>query len=213
MKKLSLALAALALLATPSIALADAIPYANKGTVNPTVYNFVAGFDGDIWGYFIGGDAEFGSMTNMSIAGGAYNPPDPGTFQNHSTLVGAEVLFASGVTAGDTIDLKLSVSILNPLGPPVLSFELFSNPLSNPDLNNRVYATAYTGSIGDCDEAGANCTYIGWEDKLVGSDWDYNDHQFVFKGVSTNDVPDGGSALALLGVALTGLGVMRRRLS
>jgi len=206
MKKLSLALAALALLAAPSRALADAIPYSPIGTPNTDVYSFVAAFDGDIYGYFLGGDAGYGSVVSMSVNDGAYGG---GVFQNHNTAVGAQVLFASAL-AGDILRLKLDVST-DPNGPPPFDFTFFSDPDDNPLGLQHIYATAYTGAIGGCNVLGTTCTYVGWEDLVALGDRDYNDHQFLFKGVTT--VPDGGPALALLGVALTGLGMLRRRLS
>ena len=41
------------------------------------------------------------------------------------------------------------------------------------------------------------------------NDRDYNDHQFVFIGVRS--VPDGGVTLAMLGMAIVGLGMLRRK--
>ncbi len=45
--------------------------------------------------------------------------------------------------------------------------------------------------------------------------FDFNDHMFVFTGVTTaqsNPVPDGGMTFAVLGMALGGLGLLRRKL-
>ncbi len=59
--------------------------------------------------------------------------------------------------------------------------------------------------------------WIGLDDYGAGPDRDFNDLKAkltVSKIVpDTHGVPDGGSALALLGIALTGLGVVRRRFS
>jgi hypothetical protein len=58
---------------------------------------------------------------------------------------------------------------------------------------------------------------VGFEDisplGAPGNDRDYDDHQFVFVGVrGVPSVPDGGATLAMLGLAVTSLGLLRRKL-
>lgn len=217
MKKFSLVLAALALLATPAKTLAGPIPYPTPGTENPATYTFTATATGNVVAYFYGASASYGSLLSMSVNGGAYNPP-AGALQNHLTPIGTSANLGA-VTIGDVLVFQLAVSTTNPNGPPPTDYSLYSNKALNSDLKQHIYSTDFSGVIPTTAVSCIGCTYIGFEDIIPAtnppSDLDYNDHQFVFQNVGLNQtsVPDGGSALALLGVALTGLGMLRRRLS
>jgi len=46
---------------------------------------------------------------------------------------------------------------------------------------------------------------------LASSDHDYNDHLFVFTGLTNHGVPEGGMTLGLMSLAIGGLGLLRRK--
>ena len=83
----------------------------------------------------------------------------------------------------------------------------------NSDEQEHAQASAFTaGPYGIPDG-----TLVGFEDivPFSRSDRDFNDHMFVFTGVTTaqsNPVPDGGMTFAMFGMALGGLGLLRRKL-
>jgi hypothetical protein len=201
MKKFILVLVALGLLAVPTTVLAGPIPYPNVGTLNPATYTFTATATGDIIAYFYGSSADYGSDIGLivdNLSQGIYG------LENHASYYGEPLVLnlPGGVHAGDVLEFELRV---NPGG--LLSHSVFSTPSDNFLGLQHVYSTSWGGDA--IIPAG---TYVGFEDSTLLADWDYNDYQFVFTdvGVST---PDGGSTLALLGAALAGIGLIRRKLS
>ncbi len=204
MKKMiaAFAVAALGSLALPTTAAADYIPYAGVGDENDATYSFTAAATGDIVAYFYGQSAGYGSIIEL-WADGVFKGSG---LQNHDTAPGTALVLGS-VTAGQTLEFRLGVSF-DPAGPPPLAYTLSSNPLNNPGGSQHIYSSAYTA-----DFAIPDGTYIGFEDiqPITGSDYDYNDHQFVFTNVGVVTTPDGGATLALLGGALMALGAARRR--
>ena len=84
----------------------------------------------------------------------------------------------------------------------------------NLDKLQRVYSLAVAG--GDAYAGSPADTFVSWEDRGPGGDWDYNDDAFIFTGVTprfrTSGVPEastwammlagfGGLGFAALGVA------------
>jgi hypothetical protein len=58
-------------------------------------------------------------------------------------------------------------------------------------------------------------TFVAFEDlPFPGSDFNYNDEDFVFTDVSVavNSAPDSASTLTLFGMGLAAVGMLRRRL-
>jgi hypothetical protein len=209
MKKIILVLVALGLLAVPAAVIAGQITYGYPGTINPVVYSFTAASTGQIVGYFYGYDAAYGSDVALVLS----NVSQGYSLYNKVTAVGDSVVMGN-VNAGDILEFTLRVNTSG--GDPASHYDyiLSSNPINNSDSKNHVYATAW--SAGDVPGTSAyipDGEYIAFEDLTVGNgpDWDYNDHQFVFTNVGS--VPDGGSTLALLGAALAGIGLIRRKLS
>lgn len=203
-----LAVMATAVLGLPCVAEAGPIKYGSPGVVNLATYSFTAVADGDITAYFVGQTAGYGSDLGMLV-----NGVSTGVFglQNHNSPRGTAFVLGT-VQAGDVLTFQLRVSTTNFNGPPPVSYNLFSDPSLNPVVGaQHIYSSAYTFDAGDPDIPGG--TYIGFEDisPLSGGDRDYDDHEFVFTNVAVVSTPDGGATVALLGVALSGLGLLRRR--
>jgi hypothetical protein len=213
MTKRNLLLSGLALVSVVGSVMAVPTPYGNPGTVNPITYTFTATGTGDITAYFVGESAGFGSDVGLSINGAA---PSSFGLQNHtgaggttSTPYGTSFIMGSA-NAGDTLRFVLRVSTTNYNGPPPLDYLLNSDPALNTPLGaNHIYSAPYAGDA--LIPAG---TYVGFEDILLteaGNDLDYNDHQFVFVGVKAT-TPEGGLTFTLLGMAMAGIGFLRRKL-
>jgi hypothetical protein len=229
-------LALIAALSGP--ALADPIPYPNKGTVAPTT--FFQGQGQDVTGYFAGSvNAGFFEQVGMYVNG--VLSPTGFVFPNHDTATGAKldlgfapagsrVVFAlqvwdtfkgnqpTGTTTAGTGNLHYTGT------PSYLLYSVPNDPLfpfiSNSDGSNHVYATAFT-------QADVNSLlpvtgeYVGFEDLLTdgtsgqASDLNYTDSQFVFTNVSasatppTSAVPEPSSLVTLL-VAGVGAAGWRR---
>jgi hypothetical protein len=201
-------IAALAFASAVGMAHAGPIPYPNKGTPNPAVYTFTAAATGDVIGYFGGSGASFdekvGLLDNGVLTSAGYGLDD------HTTAVGASFDFGM-VTAGDTL---VFVDDVISEGGFVYSDPSLNVPYDAPGVtnHNHVYSTsALAGQVFAGSPAG---TYVGFEDlPFPGSDYYYFDDTFVFTDVSTTTtgVPDGASTMALLGVGVAALFLLRRR--
>ncbi len=220
MFKKTLALAILGLVSLSGSVMADYIPYGSAGsgttvgTANPFTYTFTAAGDGDITAYFYGSSAGYGSVVGLSINGAA---PTVYGLQDNSTSYGTTFTMGS-VHAGDTLEFVLAIDKNNSLAPTsaeALAGSDANGPLSylnstaskNAGGENHVYSTAFSGA--GSIPAG---TYVAFEDisPLASGDRDYNDHQFVFTGV-TASAPEGGVTIAMLGMACASLGLLRRK--
>ncbi|MGA2748248.1 MAG: pyruvate-binding protein [Verrucomicrobiota bacterium] len=201
---------ALALLAGVAQATAgDAIPYPNVGTPNPDVYTFTATTTGDIVAYFAGStagyDNELGLMVN-GVSTGVVGLDD------HSSYVGQSLDLGSA-KAGDTLVFVLQNNTLdeNAYSDPSMNLS-YDNDGS--DGHNHVYSTPYTATSPILDGIPVG-TFVAFEDlPFPGSDFNYNDEDFVFTDVSVavNSAPDSASTLTLFGMGLAAVGMLRRRL-
>ena len=197
-KTLTTAAAMLALLSLG--AMASVIPYPNTGTGAPIPLAYTATASGDIIAYFFASDAGYSSKIGMLVNGvstGVFGLP------NHTSNYGDSIDLGHA-KAGDSIVFELMVADIG--------HSWFSDPALNLDLTNHVYSVPFALSDNKPSEAikipvG---TYIGFEDQPFGvTDFDYNDHQFVFTGL-TSSVPE-PATLALFGAGLVALGLLRRR--
>lgn len=189
--------------------------YSTPGTVNGASYSFTAAADGDVVAYFVGSTAGYGSVIGLSINGAA-----PLTFglQNNSTAFGTSFNMGA-VSAGDVLRFVLAVDQGSGLGPTdpfdlsIVDYYLNSDEALNPVAGEQhFFSSPYTG--GDVGFP-ASGTYVGIEDisplSAPGNDLDYDDHQFVFTNVAAVSTPEGGTTLAMMGVSLLGVAVLRRR--
>jgi len=208
---------AMATLLVTGPALAAPVIYGNPGTANPVTYTFTATGTGPITAYFVGATASYGSKIGLSVNGGAVDFSSFG-LQNHTGSGGTAntpygTTFDMGsVTAGDTLRFILAVDVGGFNGPATeadVDYFLNSDPTKNASGENHIYSYLYGG---DADGIPAG-TYIGFEDisPLAGGDVDYDDHQFVFTGVTGTPVVPLPAAAWLLLSGLGGLGFLGRR--
>lgn len=219
----TLALAALGLISQSAPVMAVPTPYGNPGTINPVTYTFTATGTGPINAYFVGESAGYGSKIALSINGSTPLFSDFG-LQNHTGAGGTAstpygtMFFMGNVTIGDTLRFVMAVDstgsgVYNgPATAGAVDYYLNSDASLNPSGANHIFSSAYAGDA--FIPAG---TYVGFEDisplTASNNDRDYNDHQFVFTGVrGVPSVPEGGLTITMLGMAVAGLGLLRRKL-
>jgi len=198
MKLKTAAVAALLAIGAAGSAFADATPYPNAGTQNPTTYTFTSN-GGDVMAYFMGSSASYNETLGLLIDG-----VDSGItgLQNHSTAEGASLDFGT-IAAGKTLTFYINVATTGDL--------FYSDKGLNGDGVNHVYATSFSGS--GTVPAG---TYVGFEDLRGGGDLNYHDETFVFTNVGatpvTPAVPEPANvALLMGGLGLVGFMARRRR--
>jgi hypothetical protein len=192
------------------LAHADVIPYPNSGTENPVVYSFTAASTGDVIAYFTGTGASFSESLGMFV-NGVLSPNGFG-LANHSSNIG-DSFNLGHVNAGDS--LVFAINVFSPqLSPPYV----YSDPSLNGPYDfgtagagaNHIYSVAYTATSPLFPGVPVG-TYVAFEDLPAGgSDFNYFDETYVFTNVSSHVVPE-PAAMAVLGVGLLGLGMVRRR--
>ena len=92
-------------------------------------------------------------------------------------------------------------------------------PANSSDGDQHAYVTSYAGGVipGTSINPGAG-TFVGMEDldSTNGTDWDYNDDQFILTGVTaqTTAVTPEPTSIALFGTGILGMaGIVRRKFS
>jgi hypothetical protein len=195
-KHLGLATLAAAVFGFSGTASADAIPYANVGVENPSLYTFTAANTGDVTAYFYGSTAGYTNELTMLVNGvatGIYG------LNNHTSAHGLTLNFGS-VNAGDTLVFEMINLSPGGVGP------WYSDKSMNSDGVNHVYSTNFTG-----DFAIPVGTFVAFEDLPSGGDLNYNDETFVFTNVSTTVPEPATLLLASLGLGLMGLRLRRTK--
>jgi hypothetical protein len=186
--------AALSLLAAAA-AQAAPVPYATPGIENKTTYSFNAAADGDLIAYFAGSSAGFTNEIGLLV-----NGVDTGIYglNNHSSAYGDSLNFGA-VNKGDSLVFVLKVIDPSNVGP------WYSQQSLNSDGTNHVVSSAFTA-----DGLVPAGTYVGFEDLPgTGSDFNYQDENFVFSNISAT-VPE-PATLATLALGLGLMGALRRK--
>mgnify|MGYP001547432490 CR=1 FL=1 len=188
------------------IALAGAVPMA-KASIT-----FTAAATGDVTAYYVAGDAADIDLVGMlDITRGDTLGALSGSdfyLNNHSTAVGTSATLGS-VNAGDTLVFVLQNQTTGNY--------IFSDPTLNAGGINYIQSSSFSGS--GSIPAG---TYVGFEDLLAteGSDFDYNDLEFVFQNVDSHtpqvgSVPEPSTivagALLLLPFGVSTVRILRNR--
>jgi hypothetical protein len=202
--KMRIFAAAAALLLFAGYAKADSIPYPNVGTPITTNTDLVVTGPVSI-AYFYGfSAADTDTLSIWDVTTGMWVAQN--FFNNQTTPVGT-MQTLSGVNVGDVLEFELN----NLSTGTTLTSDPANDP-ADPGISHA-YVTWYSANPSDPDYiAGIPAgTFVGMEDLAgnQGSDYDYNDDQYVVTGA--NNVTPEPNSLFLLGTGFLGLLVVGRR--
>lgn len=176
-----------------AVSWAGIIPYQNVGQVAPTT-TFTASAAGNVVGYFYGfsaADTDFVRMTDLTTGRSS-----DFLLQNNATSIGYGADFGP-VKKGDVLVFDMWNQSTNMI--------LSSLPTRSQDGLNHAYAAPWPGGYADGQWIPAG-TFTGMEDlaSFQGSDFDYNDDQFIWTDVSSHSsaTPEANSILLLAGGVL-----------
>lgn len=177
-----------------SSAFAAPAPYAHPGTVNPTLYNFVATGNGDVIAYFADSTAGYTNTLSLLV-----NGVDTGIsgLNNHTSVYGQQLNFGP-VHAGDSLVFRLNVLSTGD--------RWYSQKSLNSDGVNHVYSSSYSG-----DSVIPAGLYVAFEDLAGGGDLNYHDENFVFTNVSSGGTVPVPATSLLFGLGLAALSFFARR--
>ena len=197
------ALATIVALSSASL-YADPVGYTHAGTVAPTVSTTATSSSIDAY-FYSSSAADNDTISLYDLTTKSFLSPG-NILPNHSSTPGSEVTF-SGASIGDEIVFELS----NKVYPG----DIFaSDPALSSDGINHSYITNFDGKIpGSSVTISGPALYIGMEDLPKGAtDLDYNDDNFVVRGVSTTPAVPEPSSIVLLGTGLlAAAGAVRRK--
>ncbi len=195
------------------------IPYANPGVINPVSYTFTAANTGTVNAYFAGTTAAYTEVLGLEINGvntnhwGLNNKQSSvGSMMSWNVNAGDKLTFVDYVWGYNAVKYD---SNGNPTGG---IYSIASNIAQNSDTNQHVYATplnsatfntvsnqgyvenltALTSQLPTAATTPTNGTppvFVSFEDltsphaKTTGSDYNYNDLDFVFTNVGVKSYP------------------------
>jgi hypothetical protein len=152
----------------------------------------VVATDGEVIATFLGHTAGFSNDLYLDSPAGAF----PGIIFNNQTTPPGTSVSLGNFTAGT--ELIFRIHVLN------TGFDFFTGPASrNPD--GIVHAVVD-------DEFSLTATYVGFEDLLGGGDLDYDDLNFSFTNVRSEErIPDAVTTLPLVALSAGLLAFAGRR--
>lgn len=200
MKHLKALLFATLATASASSAFADSIPYANAGTVAPTVATYATSNGVSL--YYYGSTAGYTDYIGVIDLKTGYNSGS--LLNNKTTSVGTEITVgtaAGQINTGDQLEFYIN-------SPEGLFYSIGAN---SPDGINHAYITNYSGGTANGVKIPAGY-FVGLEDEARGhSDLNYNDDDFIVTGISNTSVTPEPASLILMGTGVLAVVALSRR--